>query len=82
MHPVDPLQPTPSLTPSNSAELEQERWNVRIEDLDQRQVHVHGFQPHPHEGGKQQVVLQGGRGDGQAVVGEGAEPAVEEEEQV
>lgn len=43
---------------------------------------MHGFQPHPHEGGEQQVVLHGGRGDRQAVVGEGGEPGVEEEEQV
>lgn len=82
MYPVGQLQPTLSLTPSDSAELEHARRDVCIEDLDQCQVHVHGFQPHPHEGGKQQVVLHGGRGDGQAVVGEGAEPGVEEEEQV
>lgn len=43
---------------------------------------MHGFQPHPHEGGEQQVVLHGGCGDGQAIIGEGAEPGVEEEKQV
>lgn len=80
--PVAPLQPSQSLTPSDGAELEHVRRDVGVEDLDERQVHVHGFQAHPHEGGQQQVVLDGSRGDGQAVAGEGREPGVEQEEQV
>lgn len=43
---------------------------------------MHGFQAHPREGGQHQVVLDGSRGDGQAVAGEGREPGVEQEQQV
>lgn len=75
-------QPSPSLTPSDGAELQHVRRDIGVEDLDQREVHVHGLQAHPHEGGQDQVVQGGGRGHGEAVAGEGGEPGVEEEEQV
>lgn len=80
--PAAPLQPSQSLTPSNGAELEHVRRDVDVEDLDERQVHVHGFQAHPREGGQHQVVLDGSRGDGQALAVEGREPGVEQEQQV
>lgn len=80
--PKTPLQSSPSLTPSDGAELEHVQRDVGVEDLDERHVHVHGFQAHPHQGGQHQVVLDGSRGNGQAFAGEGREPGVEQEEQV
>lgn len=43
---------------------------------------MRGFQSHPHEGSQQQIVLHDSRGNRQAVAGDGAEPGVEEEEQI
>lgn len=70
------------LTPSNSAKLEYVGGNVDVEDLDQSVVHVHCLQTHPGERGQQEVVQRGSSGDAEAVVGEGREPGVDEEEHV
>lgn len=51
------------LTPSDEAELEDVSAYVGVEDFDQSDVHVDGLQPHPGEGGQQEVVQEDGDGE-------------------
>lgn len=51
------------LTPSDKAELEDVSAYVGVEDFDQSDVHVDGLQPHPGEGGQQEVVQEDGDGE-------------------
>lgn len=72
----------PGLTPSQDTELEDVRGHVDVEDLHQCEVHVDGLQPHPGEGGQQEVVQQGRCGHTQAVHAPGGQPGVDQKDQV
>ena len=77
------MQSCPSLTPSHHAELQDVSAYVRVEDFDQSDVHVDGLQPHPGEGGQQEVVQQDGRSRAQPlVVDHAGQPAVQQEHHV
>lgn len=71
------------LTPSHGAELQDVSADVGVEDLDQSYVHVDGLQPHPGEGGQQEVVQEDGGGRAQAgAVHHAGQPAVQQEDHV
>ena len=70
------------LTPAHHAELEDVGPHVRVEDLDEGEVHVQSLQPHPGEGRQQEIVHEQGGQDAQAVAGEGRQPGVEQVQQV
>jgi len=78
-----PLYPAASfarrseLTPSHEAELEDVSADVGVEDLDQGDVHVERLQPHPGEGGEQEVVQQHGGGQAQPIGSQAGQPAVQ-----
>lgn len=65
-----------ALTPSDDAELEDVSAYVGVEDLDESDVHVDGLQPHPGEGGQQEVVQEDGHGQTQPFGVQARQPAV------
>lgn len=74
--------PATTLTPAHRAELEDVSADVGVEHLDQSDVHVHGLQPHPGEGGQQEVVQQDGHAAAQPGAVEARQPAVQQEDHV
>lgn len=71
-----------TLTPSDDAELEDVSAYVGVEDFDQSDVHVDGLQPHPGEGGQQEVVQKDGHGEAQPLAVQARQPAVQQEDHV
>lgn len=71
------------LTPSRQRELEHVPGHETVEDLDDGQVEVQGFQTHPCEGDEQEVVKEEGCGDAEAYsIRVQGQPRVQQKDQV
>lgn len=70
------------LTPPDDTELEDVSAYVGVKDFDQSDVHMDGLQPHPGEGGQQEVVQEHSHQLAQPVASQAGQPSVQQEDHV